>query len=384
MIGLHDIVRGEAGRYLQSRFVTPAQRKAMHDIAYCRTEAMGTVTATCECCGAEYRLFCSCRNRSCPLCGGEARQKWLEARRQEILPVEYLQVVFSPPWELNVLARYCPAALYDAVIRAAGQAVIDVGWSELHVKLGCLAQLQTWAQSMAFHLHAHCVVPCGGFSEDGSRWVSFEADDLPVKTLANRFRSQLCKGIRVAAEQGKLDCLPDTVSVEQLLGRVLTRQWRVYAKPPFGGVETLLEYLSRYTYRVAITNDRIISYENHQVTFRYRDYHDENKEKLYTFDGEEFLRRFLMHVPPKGLVRIRSYGFLGNRSRKTNLERARQLIGEAPVTVPSPEHFQPLRLCPACYAAMRNERMPHFAPAPEVASRLPFTLRPPPIYPVAA
>jgi hypothetical protein len=383
VVEVADIVRGEAKRYLETRFATVVQRKAMYDIACCRTEAMGTVTERCEQCGGEYRLFCSCRNRSCPLCGGEARQRWLEARWQEILPVRYLQVVFTAPAELNVLALYCPEAFYDAVIRAAGQAIIDVGWGKLHMQLGCLAQLQTWGQSMAYHLHVHCVVPCGGFSEDGGEWVSFEPDDLPLKTLSRRFRSLVCNGIRTAAEQGKLDRLPDRVSVEQLLATVTARKWSVYAKPPFGGVETLLEYLSRYTYRVAITNDRIVSYENHQVTFRWRDHH--NEEKLCALEGQEFLRRFLTHVPPKGFVRIRSYGFLGNRNRKTNLERARQLIGQVPQERPLRERFQPLRLCPACFAAaMRNERRPRFAPAPSVASQLAFTLRPPPIHAVAA
>jgi hypothetical protein len=162
----------------------------------------------------------------------------------------------------------------------------------------------------------------------------------------------------------------------------MTREWNVYAKPPFGGVEKLLEYLSRYTYRVAITNDRIESYENHQVSFRCRGSH--HQETRCTLAGQEFLRRFLMHVPPKGFVRIRSYGFLGNRNRKTNLERARQLIDQARQAASSPKRFQPLRLCPACYAARRNERALHFAPSPEVASQLALTLRPPPIYPVAA
>jgi len=370
VVEVGDIVRGEAKRYLETRFTTPVQRKAMHDIVCCRTEAMGTVTVRCEQCDAEYRLFRSCGNRSCPLCGEEARQKWLEARRQEILPVAYLQVVFTTPAELNVLAVYCPEAFYDAVIRAAGQAIIDVGRSKLHAKLGCHVHLQTWGQSMARHPHAHCVVPCGGFSEDGERWVSFEPDDLPVKTLLRRFRSLVCEGIRTAVEQGKLDRLPDKISVEQLLATVTARKWRVWAKPPFGGVEKLFEYLSRYTYRVAITNDRIVSYEDGQVTFRYRDYHYGNEEKLYTLEGQEFLRRFLMHVPPKGFRRIRSFGFLGNRGRKKNLEQARQLIGQAQHEAPSPERLQPRRLCPACYAAVRNGRKPHFAPAPGVTSQL--------------
>ena len=355
MVDLADIVREEGQQYLQSHFTTPDQRKAMRDIVSCRTETMGTVSEKCEQCGAEYQMYRSCRNRSCPLCGGEARQKWLEARRQEILPVEYLQVV-----------------------RAAGEAVMDVGWSELGVQLGCLAQLQTWGQNMALHVHAHCVVPCGGFSEQGSRWVSFAPGDLPDNALASRFQSLLCKGIRAAAHVGKLDRLPVSVSVERVLQTVKTDQWRVYAKPPFGGVGRLLEYLSRYTYRVAMTNDRIESYQNHQVTFWWRDYR-QNKEKLCTVSGQEFMRRFLKHVPPSGFVRIRSYGFLGNRNRKTNLARARQLIGKTHHEAPERQPFHPLRLCPACYAGRSNERKPHFAPSPEVASQIAFTLRPPPI-----
>jgi hypothetical protein len=293
-----------------------------------------------------------------------------------------LQVVFTPPAELNVLARYCPEAFYDAVIRAAGQAVIDVGWSKLHAQLGCLVQLQTWGQSMVFHPHVHGVVPCGGFSEDGERWIWFEPDELPRTALSNRFRALLCKSILAAAKKGKLLQLPAVISVEQLLATATNRKWQVYAEPPFGGVEKLLEYLSRYTYRVAITNDRIESYEDHQVGFCWWNHH--NEKKTCMLEGQEFLRRFLLHVPPKGFVRIRSHGFLGNRNRKTNLELARKLIGTAQHKAPLPERFQPRRLCPACCAASRGGRLPRFAPAPELTLQLVFTRRAPPIYPVAA
>jgi len=230
------------------------------------------------------------------------------------------------------------------------------------------------------------VVPCGGFSEDKSRWVPFGADELPTKTLSNRFRSLLCKFIRGAAQKGKLERLPETVSVEQLLATVGVRRWRVYAEPPFGGPEKLLEYLSRYTYRVAITNDRIHSYDNDQVTFRCR---RGNEQKLFTLDAQKFLRRLLMHVLPKGFVRNRSYGFLGNRDRKENIEEARRLIeqasAEARRTVPSPqESFRPLRLCPECYARRPRGPRPHYAPSPQDAFQLVFNPRPPPIYPIAA
>lgn len=381
MVDLADIVRGEGARYLARRFATVEQRKAMLDIVRCRTEAMGSVPVTCDDCSIEYRLFRSCRNRSCPRCQGEARHKWLEARRQEILPVPYSHVVFSTPSELNVLGVYCPEEFYDALLRAAGQAVIDVGWSELHVQLGCQVHLQTWGQTMPHHPHAHCVVPCGGFSEDGSRWISFEPRHLPAKALLRRFQERLCQGIRAALRHGKLGGLPATVSLEQLLAAAMARQWRVYAEPPFGGPEKLLEYLAKYTYRVAITNDRIESYQNHQVTFRWRDYRHGNKEKLCTLDGQEFLRRFLMHVPPCGFVRIRSYGFMGNRNRKQNIERARRLIGQ--IHVPQTrEVFKQRRLCPACSG--RDEGTFHFAPRPDTAPQLDLPLRSPPIPRAAA
>jgi len=381
MADLGDIVRGEGARYLQTRFVPSHQRKALRDIARCRTEAMESVTAKCDKCGAPYRLFCSCRNRSCPLCQSEARQKWLEARLEEILPGEYLQVVFNTPKELDVLAQYCPEEFYDAVMRAAGQAVIDVGWSELHARLGCHAHLQTWGQSMAFHIHVHCVVPCGGFSEDGSQWIAFSPDDLPRKALSSRFRALLCKGVRAAARKGKLDRLPATVSVEKILAKIMIREWRVYAKPPFGGAEKLYEYLSRYVYRVAITNERIESYEDGRVTFWWRDYRHGNEEKLCALEAQEFLRRYLTHVPPRAFVRIRSYGFLGNRNRKRNLEHARQLIGEAGAPR-TRAPYKPLRLCPAC--AGRDERTLHFVSCPDVVPQFDLPLRPPPIDPIAA
>lgn len=382
MVPLADIIRGEGAQYLQSRRTSFDQRKALDDIMRCRTEAMGSVAVPCDECHAEYRLFRSCRNRSCPQCQGEARAKWLDARRQEILPVPYVHVVFSAPSELRVLAQVCPEPLYDAVIRAAGQALIDVGRSELDAQLGCQVHLQTWSQRLAWHLHAHCVVPCGGFSADGTGWVSFEPGDLPRKALALRFQALLCKFIRAAVHGGEFERLPETISVEKLLASVKARAQRVYAKPPFGGVETLLGYLARYTYRVAITNERIDRYEEHQVTFRWRDYGHGSEEKPCVLEGQEFLRRFVMHVPPRGFVRVRSYGLMGNRNRKQNLERARQLIGTTGAGERG-EGFKPRRrLCPACSG--RDERTLHVAPRPEVVAQFDLPLRPPPVAPLAA
>lgn len=381
MVTLGDILRGEGERYLASRLTTLVQRKAIRDIAKCRTLAMGAVLTSCEDCTVEFWRYRSCRNRSCPLCQGEARSNWLAARLEEVLPVPYSHVVFNVPSEFRVLARYCPKELYDAVIRASGQAIIDVGWSELHAQLGCLIQLQTWTEWLTYHLHTHCLVPCGGFSEDGSRWISFEPGDLPTGELAARFRTRLCKAVRAAAREGKFEHLPKDVSVDQILLAVMDLEWDVYAELPFGGPEQLLAYLARYTNRVAITNARIVSYENDQVTFLGREY-GHGQVKSYKLEGPKFVHRFVQHVPPKGFVRIRSYGFMANRNRKKNLERARQLIGQA-VTPSRRERVRPMRLCPPCYEARRAEGTLYVADRPNVAPQITLNRRPPPA-PVAA
>ena len=385
MVDLAEIVRGEGARYLSTHVVTRDQYKALLDIAGCQTEAMGSVLEKCQQCQIDYWLFRSCRNRSCPQCEGQARARWFAARTADILPVSYLHAVFNAPRELHKLARYCPKPVYDALIRAAGQAVIDVGRSELNARLGCQAQFQTWTQDLAGHLHTHCVVPCGGFSEDGSKWICFGPEQLPVRALSRRFRLLACRAIRRAAREGQFERLPDTVSVEQILARVRNREWKVYAKPPFGGPEQLLAYLARYTNRVAITNDRIERYEDHQVTLTWRDYGDDGHVGTRSFDGQQFLRRMVMHVPPKGFVRNRAFGFLANRNRKSNLERARQLIGQKPTpSVQEQELSEPLRLCPDCWAARRGARPARRPQQIELAPTLPFNLRPPPTHPIAA
>ena len=384
VVDLAEIVRGEAARYLSTHITTTAQNKALVAIAGCQTEAMGSVLETCEQCEVEYLVYRSCRNRNCPQCQGQTRADWFEARIEDLLPTQYLHAVFKAPREIHKLAQYCPKPIYDALISAAGQAVIDVGQEELHAQLGCQTQFQTWTQNMAKHLHTHCVIPCGGFAEDG-RWISFQPEQLPVRALSRRFRTLTCRAIRKAAREGKLEGLPDTVSLEQILARLMDREWKVYAKPPFGGPEQLLAYLARYINRVAITNDRIESYEDHQVTFRWCDYGDGCQVKPLMFDGQKFLQLYLMHVLPERFVRTRYYGFLANRNRKSNIERARQLIG--PTATPSVREqkpFQPLKLCPDCSAARHGHPVPQPTQRHELAPALSFKLRPPPIHPVAA
>ena len=373
MVELSEILRSEWVRYCEGHRPTPEQSKAVRAITACRTDAMGSVTNTCAGCSTKYSVPRSCRNRHCPKCQGEARVSWLEARKAEILPVPYSHIVFTPPAELSDLALSCPREFYGALLSAAGQAVIDVGRSKLHLKVGCEVHLHTWGEDMPLHPHAHCMMPCGGFSGDG-RWVAFEPGALPAAALASRFRVLLCRAMRAAVRQGKCERLSERV--EPVIAAAEAREWQVYAEPPFGGPEQLLGYLARYMYRVAITNDRIQSYANHEVTFSRG-----GSRRPCMLAAQEFVRRFLLHVLPKGFVRVRRYGLLANRNRKRNNERAHERIGEAAMPRER-EPFRPLRLCPACYEAMCNGGTP-LAPRPLVAPQLVLTLRPPP-RPVAA
>ena len=406
MVGLGEIMRGEGLQYLQTHFMLPVQRKAMSDIAQCRTAALGTVSNTCDVCEEEYWLFCSCRNRSCPLCQGEAQEQWLRTREEEMLPVPYLHMVFTLPRELKVLARYCPEQIYNALIRSAGQAVIDVGRAKLHLRLGIIvAQVEPlrFRQRRRFRvLCPACMAnrireyerrrpqarnPCRpppSTSDPACRLPKTRlrarhhahADGAPCSDPTSVVPRLLCRNILKAERRGQLGRLPPTLSVEQILTKVKSCRWKVYARPSPGGTRGLLEYLAQYRYRVAITNERIVSYEEHDVTFRRRG------QSPCTLEGQEFVQRFLLHVPPKGFVRIRSYGFLGNHKRKEKIENARKLIANAEATEPR-ERFTPLRLCPAC-AHKRGLRTAHYAPGPVVTPQFDLQLRPPPNEPVAA
>jgi Putative transposase/Transposase zinc-binding domain len=356
-----EIVRGEGEQYLQTHRVTPQQRKALAFMARCRTESMGLLgKVACEECGTEYPIFRSCRNRNCPGCQAGARAAWLDAREQELLDVPYFHVVFTVPEELNVIALWCPEVFYAALQRTAGKALLDVGFTKLQARLAVLAILHTWGQNLWLHPHAHCVVPGGGFSADGKRWISVPNPEylLPVKVLMRHFRTLLCRRLRAAARRGQLRRLPAEVSAEQVIAAAAAKAWVVYAKAPFGGPEQVLEYLSQYTHRVAISNSRILAYENGAVTFRWRDYADSNQVKECTVTAEEFLRRFLLHVLPARFVRIRYFGFFANGDRTENIRQARALIGQLEVLRFHRKKVKPQRLCPVCraFATSRNDQ----------------------------
>lgn len=351
---LAEIVRSAGAEFLQTRKTTPFQRKALRAIARCRTAALGGERSACEQCGAEHMQFRSCGNRHCPRCQAQARAAWLEARERELLPVPYFHVVFTVPEQFHPIALYCPEVFYSLLFQAAGQALLDVGMTKLGAMLGALCILHTWGQSLSLHPHIHCVVPGGGFSPDRKQWIGVKKSTflLPVSVLSRRFQSLLCTSLRRRFAEGKLARLPHEVAADAthfdlLLAHACRKRWVVYAKPPFGGPREVLQYLAAYTHRTAISNRRILSFDKGEVAFGWRDYADENKQKVMRLPVLEFLRRFLLHILPRGFVRIRYFGFLGNHNRQRNIELARTLLGVAAPPTPEPESEQP-RLCPQC------------------------------------
>lgn len=349
MVDLGVIARTIGDQFLRERKTTPYQRRALRAIRRCRTAEMGSTQAVCDNCGREHIVFRSCRNRSCPRCQSQARAAWLEARERELLPVPYFHVVFTVPEAFNEIALYCPEVFYGALMRAAGNALLDVGRSKLKAELGCLAVLHTWGQNLSLHPHVHCVVPGGGFSFDRTRWVSPQHPFflLPVKVLSRRFRTLLTQALYAAVRDRKLKRLPESVNAMGQISKAGAQEWVVYAKAPFGGPEQVLEYLSAYTHRIAISNSRILNFDGDRVTFRWRDYADGNQMKTSTVGAIEFLRRFLMHVLPDRFVRIRYFGLLGNRNRMRRIEHARRLLGCTRV-FSFGRTMKPLNLCPSC------------------------------------
>lgn len=387
-IEVADIVRRFGARVVQRHgaAISFEQRRALRDIAACRTAELGGHVQGCADCGHRQIAYNSCRNRHCPKCQAAARAEWLAAREQELLPVPYFHVVFTLPPEFNELALQNPRAVYGLLFRAASQTLLQVARNpdRLGAKIGFLAVLHTWGQNLMHHPHLHCVVPGGGLSPDGQSWVPCRRSRkrrreffLPVRILSRVFRGKFIAGLKTLfrTEQlkffGQLKPLTHHVAFEQLLNQSVRRDWVVYAKRPFGGPQQVLKYLARYTHRVAISNQRLRQIDNERVAFQYKDYADQSRTKVLSLEGTEFLRRFLMHILPRGFVRIRHYGFLANRDRGNNLALCRRLLGIAqPVPndnptsdVPLTENAivsEPVLPCPACKTGklLRIESLP--------------------------
>ena len=334
-----DIIRAHGNRFIENNrsWLHWKHLKVLRAIARCRTSALGGHRDQCPRCGYQAISYNSCRNRHCPKCQTAARDKWLAARQQELLPVGYFHVVFTIPQEISLLALQNKKAAYGLLFRASAEALLQVAADPKHLgaEIGFLSVLHTWGQNLLHHPHVHCVIPAGGLSPDHSHWIHTRSGFfLPVRVLSRVFRGKFVACLKRLFRQrqlvlaGKLKPLDNPKAFGSFLRLLFRKDWVVYAKAPFGGPDHVLHYLARYTHRVAISNHRLIGFANDQVTFRWKDYAHGNKKRKMTVAANEFLRRFLLHVLPRGFVRIRFFGFFANRCRPTLLPLCQQLLAQ--------------------------------------------------------
>lgn len=389
-----DIVRACGEAYRANHRVSFQQERVLRSIAACRTAALGGHVARCDRCGTRVISYCSCRNRHCPKCQTLAKQRWLERECADLLDIDYWHLVFTLPHELNALAQGNPRVIYRLLFRAASQTLLEFGRNPrwLGGELGITMVLHTWGQRLDQHIHVHCVVTGGALSPDGERWIAAKPGFLfPVRALSAVFRGKYIEALAQAYQDGELRFagsttpLADHRTFRGFLVTLNNHDWVVYAKPPFAGAEQVLAYLGRYTHRVAIANHRLVSFDNGEVRFLWRDYAHGNKTRIMALSAEEFLRRFLLHTLPSGFVKIRHYGILGNRCRHQKVARCRTLLDQ-----PAPEPQQPesvedmmLRLtgidiqrCPVCQQG-RMQVIASLSPAP-ILPPIPKATGPPP------
>jgi hypothetical protein len=363
-----DVFRrhGAAYRQVHDGCLGRVERRVMAAIEACRTAALGGHVEHCLDCGLVRHAYNSCRNRHCPKCQGLARAQWLADRQAELLPVPYFHVVFTVPPTLADIAFQNKAVVYNILFKAAAETLRTIGADPKHLgaELGLVSVLHTWGQNLRHHPHVHCIVPGGGPSLAGERWVACRPGFfLPVRVLSRLFRRRFLEQLQAAFEQGELGFFGDlkaltepAVFAERLddLRRI---DWVVYAKPPFGGPEQVLAYLGRYTHRVAIANSRLISIDSARVGFKWKDYRHHGKSKVMTLGADEFIRRFLLHTLPDGFHRIRHYGFLANGHRSAKLAQCRQLLQATPPAIAPAADYREryrqltgrsLETCPCC------------------------------------
>jgi hypothetical protein len=363
-----DIVRRHGDRFLETHraWLTSQHRRVLRALVQCRTAALGGHRDRCEQCAQPALSYNSCRDRHCPKCLTAARNHWVAAREQELLPVGYVHVVFTMPEVLARLALVNKRIVYDLLFKASAATLRQVAANprRLGAALGGLMVLHTWGQRLQHHPHIHCVVPAGGLSPDGARWIHARPTFfLPITVLRQVFRGKVVAGLRDAFHQGRLSFpgalqpLATEPAFRAWLRSLYRQAWVVYAKPPFGSPAHVLHYLARYTHRVAISNHRLVAVTDDTVAFRWKDYRHGSQVRTLTLAAEEFLRRFLLHVLPKGFVRIRYFGFLAPRCRTPELAQCRQALAVDPTPAPAgvPVVARPRRTwpCPRCGAPMR-------------------------------
>jgi hypothetical protein len=369
---LADIIRSAGRAFIERNrsWLSRLHLKVLTAIERCRTAALGGHLDECVRCGHRVISFNSCRNRHCPKCQANARDRWLAARKLELLPTKYVHVVFTLPHELAPLALQNKKVLYDLLFRSSAETLLQIAGDPKHLgaEIGFFSVLHSWNQKLEHHPHIHCVVPAGGLSPDHTRWVESQRKFfLPVGALTEVFRGKFTEALQEAFAAGKLGFhgnlkpLGHPKVFAELIRQTFRKKWVVYSKRPFGGPEHALRYLGCYTHRVAISNHRLISFENNRVTFRWRDSAHKNEQRLMTLPVDEFLRRFLLHVLPPGFVRIRHFGFLSTRNRSALLPLCVQLLqpnaqsAAATAKAPAQEQAHPSRpvwLCPCCHGEM--------------------------------
>jgi hypothetical protein len=356
---------GPAYRAAHAGHLNLAQLKVMSAIEHCRTAALGGHVEACEDCGQWRIAYNSCRNRHCPKCQGATARTWLAEREADLLPVGYFHVVFTLPAEVADIAFHNKAAVYDLLFKAASETMLTIAADRKHLgaRIGITAVLHTWGSAMTHHPHVHMIVPGGGIAPDGSRWISSRpAFLLPVRVLGKLFRRLFLMRLIALHETGRLAFFGTLAHLIKRraflrhLAPVRKKRWVVYAKAPFAGPEAVLAYLSRYTHRVAISNRRLIRFDEDGVTLRYKDYRrpGADRQQVMTLATDEFIRRFLLHVLPRGFHRIRHYGLLAGSARKASLALARELLNVAAPsdddTTEEPDDFRPP--CPCCGGRM--------------------------------
>ena len=365
-----DILHAQGDAFVEQHpWLSVQQRSVLRAIARCRTAALGGHLDRCDACGHQAISYNSCRNRHCPKCQAQARERWLHARERELLDVPYVHVVFTLPHALLPLGYRNSARLYSCLFQTSAATLRAVAADPRHLgaEIGILSILHTWGQTLVRHPHVHCVVPAGGFSPDHQRWIrpKYAGFFLPVKVLSRVFRGKFVAALRRAYRRGELDLagatepLRDPERWRAFIDALFQTDWVVYAKPAFGGASAVLRYLGRYTHRVAISNHRLRSFDGDRVTFQWKDYAHHDQRRTMTLSAMEFLRRFVQHILPRGFVRIRQSGFLANTCRAARVALARTVLGApsiAPASTTATATTETATgatwACPRCGAAM--------------------------------
>jgi len=344
MIEVQDVFRQYGDTNLKNHHLSPTQDKAFRDILSCRTAVLGGHVDICDECGHQEQSYNSCRNRHCPKCQTLAKERWIEKQERNLLDIGYFHVVFTLPDALNPVIYQNQKIMYDLFFKVVSETLLELGLDKkyLGARLGVTAVLHTWGQNLMYHPHIHCIVPSGGLTPEG-KWInSRKKFFIPVKVLSRKFRGKFLFYLKRAKLQFCQSLYP--------------KEWVVYCKPPFGSASKVVQYLGRYTHRVAISNNRILKLEYGSVTFRWRDYRDANKVKAMTVTAEEFIRRFMLHILPPGFRKIRHYGILASRDKSARINLCKKLTNTAFVFATPRETIEILRdmlgdkfnLCPFC------------------------------------